>query len=157
RLGDAAQALLRDDLVVPPARERMRAVGPEDPLYALRRYYLPEPQIALGRALRGVASAAIDISDGLIADLGHLCKASGVGADVDLDLVPCAPDCAPERAATCGDDYELCFTVSPARRPQLGGLPARVTVIGAIHEGAGVTIRRGDQVVRVDAGGYLHF
>ena len=59
-----------------------------DANYLLRRYYLPEPRIALGRALRGIATAAIDVSDGLVADLGHICAASGVAGVVDLDAVP---------------------------------------------------------------------
>ena len=67
--------------------------------YLVDRYQLPSPRLSLGLALRGLATAAIDISDGLVADLGHLCGASGVGAAVDLGRVPVSPAAAPDHAA----------------------------------------------------------
>jgi thiamine-monophosphate kinase len=78
----------------------------------------PTPRVALGRALRGIATACIDVSDGLLADLGHVCTASGVGARIDVDALPVSEllqACfSPQRRrilqATGGDDYELCFT-----------------------------------------------
>ncbi|HET8551846.1 MAG TPA: thiamine-phosphate kinase [Gammaproteobacteria bacterium] len=79
------------------------------------RYLYPQPRVAEGQALRGYATAAIDISDGLLADLGHLVEASGVGADIELARIPTAPEADPQTALTGGDDYELCFTVAPAR------------------------------------------
>ena len=94
--------------------------------YPLRRYYLPEPRLALGRALRGLATAAIDVSDGLVADLGHLCAASGVAGAIDLDAVPVVAGCTAAQAASGGDDYELCFTIAPQDRARLSGLPERV-------------------------------
>ena len=113
----------------------------------------PEPRVALGRALIGCAHAAIDISDGLLADLGHVCKRSGVGAVVDFDALPCAPDIRPlrdqEEVARAllagGDDYELCFTAPGDRREKIALLAARegvaLTRVGSIVEGAGVTVR----------------
>lgn len=89
------------------------------------RLDLPSPRLALGIALRGIASAAIDVSDGLAADLGHLCKASGTGARIESARLPLSP---PARAAladrpeliaallTGGDDYELLFTAPPSAR-----------------------------------------
>ncbi len=86
----------------------------------------PEPRLEAGRALRGIASAAIDISDGLIADLGHILSASGVGARVRLDHIPLSPAYDAMRPVTGwdaalsgGDDYELCFTVPAARVSEL--------------------------------------
>ena len=79
----------------------------------VKRYWMPTPRLALGSALRGIASAAIDISDGLSSDLDHLCRASGVGCDVDLNAVPLYPGTTALDAVSEGDDYELAF-VAPA-------------------------------------------
>jgi thiamine-monophosphate kinase len=84
----------------------------------LTRFYQPQPQIDAGIRLRNIASACIDISDGLVADLGHICKASGVRANIETALVPIHPELhqlwppnAVDWALTGGDDYQLCFTV----------------------------------------------
>lgn len=84
----------------------------------------PQPRVALGLALRGVASAAIDLSDGLLGDLGHVLAASGVGAEIDLPRLPCPPGVArlaPDWRLRCmlegGDDYELLFTAPPRTGP----------------------------------------
>ena len=83
----------------------------------------PTPRVEAGRALPNVANACIDVSDGLLADLGHVCAASGVGAEVELERLPASPALARFPAATRwpwqaggGDDYELCFSASPERR-----------------------------------------
>lgn len=88
----------------------------------LDRLNRPQPRVAAGLGLRGLASACIDLSDGLAADLGHLLTASAVGARIDLRRLPVTPayDCAFAQygwdlALACGDDYELCFTIPPAR------------------------------------------
>ena len=119
QLGGAAAALSRADLSSPPALSTLLAVTADDPRYPLRRYYLPEPRIELGRALRGLATAAIDISDGLVADLGHLCAASAVAGEIDLENVPVVAGVDRQLAATGGDDYELCFTIAPHDRNRL--------------------------------------
>lgn len=99
----------------------------------------PEPRVALGLALRGVASAAIDVSDGLLGDLSHVLRRSGVGATVDADAVPRSPDLAAQPLAlqrlctlSGGDDYELIFTAPEA---------ARVQVLDAARQ-AGVGVAR---------------
>jgi thiamine-monophosphate kinase len=111
-LGDAAAAL-----------RQWRAGGPIDP--ALRqRLDRPMPRIAAGRALAGIAHACIDISDGLLADLCHICRASGVGAGLDADALPasealraaCDAQTIRILQASGGDDYELCFTAPRAAR-----------------------------------------
>jgi thiamine-monophosphate kinase len=136
----------------------------------LERLHRPSPRLALGRALVGVAAAAIDISDGLLADLGHICEGSGVGAEVWPEGLPLSPGGRDWLAATDdwspllagGDDYELCFTVPPDRmaafEAQRAALPCPVTRIGEIRPGAGVHCRLGDgRSLRVTAGGYDHF
>ena len=103
----------------------------------------PAPRMALGIALRGFAGAAIDISDGLCQDLGHVLAASGAGARVDTRLVPLSPAlldvagaaAARDLALSAGDDYELLFTVAPDRLHRLRALTAAdaVTEIGVIE------------------------
>ena len=156
-LGGAAAALSRTDLNSPPDRETLYASAPGQSLYPLRRYYLPEPRIELGVALRSVASAAIDISDGLVADLAHLCRASGVAAEIDLDTVPVVAGVDARLAATGGDDYELCFTIAPGNRLRLRELPQQITVIGEIVAGTGVSVRSGGKSVLLQRGGFDHF
>lgn len=127
----------------------------------------PEPRIALGRALRGIATSCIDVSDGLLADLGHACVASGVGAQVDVDALPASPalrvafDAASlrELQATGGDDYELCFTAPAANRGDIQRLAAApVSRIGRIVADMGVQARDADGTAwRPQRSGYRHF
>ncbi len=138
---------------------------------AWTRLRRPTPRVEAGIALRGVASAAIDVSDGLVADLGHLCRASGTGARVGLALLPRSDELRESAgeaeswrlAATGGDDYELCFTVPPGRMELLeeraARLSCRVTEIGRIDSGAGVVCARPDGTLwRPRArDGYRHF
>ncbi|MDQ2780577.1 MAG: thiamine-phosphate kinase [Pseudomonadota bacterium] len=112
---------------------------------------LPLPRVALGMALRGHASSAIDLSDGLLGDLRHVLESSGVGARVDLDALPRSADLAAQPAAVqleCllagGDDYELLFTASPQQREAVmnAGAAADVTVTrcGTVEAEAGVRV-----------------
>jgi thiamine-monophosphate kinase len=156
-LGAAGLALARTDLA--QARDVATLLGcqPIDADYPLRRYWLPEPRLALGQALRDVASAAIDVSDGLVADLGHLCRASGVAAEIDLGKLPVAVGADARQAAVGGDDYELCFTIAPALRDRLAGLPESVAVIGQIAAGAGVRVCTDGREITLAEGGFRHF
>jgi thiamine-monophosphate kinase len=156
-LGGAGVALAHADLTHPPDVATLLSRRDGDADYPLTRYYLPEPRLALGRALRSIASAAIDVSDGVVADLGHLCKASGVGAEIELERLPLVAGADARMAAVAGDDYELCFTVAPAHADRLAALPEPVAVIGTIVAGAGVRVTEVGQVVEVGAGGYRHF
>ena len=151
-LGGAAAALDRADLANPPDMTALLGIAQDDPLYTLRRYYLPEPRLLLGRALRGIATAAIDVSDGLAADLAHLCSASGVAGSIDLDAVPVAIGSSVELAASGGDDYELCFTIAPGNQRRLGELPERVSVIGRIDAGSGLSLNSGGRPVKLPSG-----
>ena len=92
------------------------ARGEIDSSYLADRYRLPQPRLALGRALRGIATACMDVSDGLVQDLGHLCRASGCGAVLEGARVPLSPEARGADLAlliTGGDDYELLFAVPP--------------------------------------------
>jgi len=160
-LGDAAAGLQLISGVLPRP-------GPAalDPL--LMRLNRPTPRIEQGLVLRGRASACIDISDGLLADLGHVCTASGVGAEIDVDALPHSPalsamfDAAARRAFQLagGDDYELCFTAperdeaSVLRDMRHSGCAA--TRIGRIVSGAGVRDRNGI-LIDVPRSGWEHF
>jgi len=156
-LGDAAAALAQ-----------WRAGGAADP--ALRaRLDRPQPRVATGLALAGLAHCAIDVSDGLLADLGHVCEASGVGAEVSLDALPASPalrarfigDALHAVQATGGDDYELCCTADPGQADAIAALASAevgMTRIGRIVEGKGVRALRGDgSEWRPPQTGYAHF
>jgi len=116
----------------------------------LERYLWPTPRLAAGEALREWATSAIDISDGLLADLGHLREASGVGASLDIDALPLAEglldamgeDAARQAALTGGDDYELLVTLPAAHveqaRQRLAALGVPFTVIGECSNTLGV-------------------
>lgn len=137
----------------------------------LDRYRLPRPRVALGSALRGIARAAIDVSDGLIADLGHICETSRLGAEIDAATVPLSPEAAQALDAepelmrivlTGGDDYELLFTADSAMRDTVagiarsGGVP--VTRIGRVNAGSGIrVIGRDGQEMVLESPGFRHF
>ena len=132
----------------------------------VRRCLYAEPRVALGQALVGRATAAMDVSDGLLGDLAKLCLASGVGARIDLDALPVSPALATvhdrERCERYvlegGDDYELLFTLPPgADAGALAGAGVAVTCIGRIEGTAGVHCVRGGRDVPYAARGYDHF
>ena len=124
--------------------------------YLVERLNRPTPRIAAGLALRGHASACIDVSDGLLADLGHICVSSRVGADIEAALLPRSSalldlfddSTSREFALSGGDDYELCFTVPPqyvaAVQADLAKLGCGATRIGRIVQGEGVRVRDGE-------------
>ena len=136
-LGDATLAVA--------ARNKKITLTKSQWLAASRRLDKPTPRVALGAALRGIASSAIDVSDGLLADLGHICERSRVAAALELSALPRsrlmralgAEQAVAQRALLSGgDDYELCFTAPPARRAAVLRASARtrvpVTRIGRI-------------------------
>ncbi len=135
--------------------------------FLIQRYRLPQPRVELGMALRGIAHAAIDISDGLVADLGHVLETSGLAAVIHTDRIPLSRAAAGQRGAleaalAGGDDYELLFTAHPEQRPAIEaigrqlGLP--LTPIGRTHEGRDLKIVDADgRPVTVERGGWRHF
>jgi thiamine-monophosphate kinase len=135
---------------------------------AARRLHWPEPRVELGERLRGLARAAIDVSDGLAGDLGHLLERSQVGAVVEYERIPraaafqSAKDLERDCVLSGGDDYELIFTAPPSRRDVIEALgrelALRLTRIGAIESGAArLVIRDGAGNVVPHGGGYDHF
>jgi thiamine-monophosphate kinase len=129
----------------------------------LRRYLRPAPRIEVGRSLTDLASAVIDVSDGLVGDLGKLLDASGVGAELDVDAAPISSalaasfdeDKCRHFALTGGDDYELCFTSSLPVAEEVAGIP--VTAIGTITTQPGLVCYDSNGVVEIDDSGYRHF
>jgi thiamine-monophosphate kinase len=156
-LGDAAWAL-----------QQLKAAGTVD-AFALERLNRPEPRVALGELLAGVAAAAIDISDGLLADLGHILDASHCGATLWPERLPASASLQSlprdQRQAyqfSGGDDYELCFSVAPERRAELEELLQRhaiaVAEIGAIEAQPGLRCRYADgRIVTPSRHGFDHF
>lgn len=156
-LGDAAAALAQ------------RRTGEIDaPLRA--RLDRPTPRIAAGLGLTGLATACIDVSDGLLADLGHVLKASSVGAEIEASALPASPalraafDEEARRAQQLGggDDYELCFTAPPSRHDEIAAALAAcevaAAVVGRIVDGPGVRVLAADgRVIDSPRGGYQHF
>jgi thiamine-monophosphate kinase len=139
--------------------------------HLVRRFQLPEPRTSLGPSLIGVASASLDVSDGLLADLGHIAAASAVRVVVEAERVPLSPALialwpqAKERivrAVTAGDDYEIAFTAPPSSRATIVAASARaglpVAEIGRVETGQGVALLdNGGQEIPVDRRGYVHF
>ncbi len=135
--------------------------------FLLDRYRLPQPRVGL--ALAGIASAAMDVSDGLVQDLGHICRASGLAAELRADRVPlshAARTAGPAWLETCltgGDDYELLLAVPPARTDALRAEAARagmtVTRVGHFHSGPPEVMLRlsGGEALAVSKGGWSHF
>lgn len=162
QLGDAGLALLalQQELRLPkPDREAV-----------LRRLDRPQPRLAAGRALRGIASAAIDVSDGLAADLGHILEASGVGATVQAERLPISEPVRrwlPQAGGwvlplSAGDDYELCLTVPPSRQAAAEAAGAQagceLTWVGTIDARRGLRCNLDDGTdITPSAGGYRHF
>jgi len=148
-----------------------RELAPEHRAALAARFQLPDPRTELGPRLAGVAHAMIDVSDGLLADLGHICETSGVAATVELPLLPLSPAAqaavATDEAmrvllATGGDDYELLFAAPPdagsaiAELAQSLDLP--ITEIGAIETGAGVRlVDAAGREIAVEIKGWRHF
>ena len=117
-------------------------------LALLSRYHFPQPRLSLGQQLAGCASSAIDISDGLLADLGHILDASGAGARIDTGRIPMMAELvalkgenARDLALGAGDDYELCITIPPETFGTLDDSVAReLTVIGKITSEPGLQL-----------------
>ena len=141
-----------------------------DAAKVLPALYLPMPRVELGIALRGIAHSAIDISDGLLGDLGHILRRSQVGATLEFATLPTLPvvqtylheAVARECVLAGGDDYELCFTASPNQRDTVLAAAAEsdltVTRIGRITAESGLTVMDADgQAMSIERTGYDHF
>lgn len=156
-LGDAGRGL-----------ELLNDVNPSR--FLIERYEFPTPRIALGEALRGLASAMVDVSDGLLADAGHVARASQCLIELDRHALPISAPLlesaglalATRYALTAGDDYELCFTCPQGKRDELIAFSQKhdvpVTQIGRVKTGVGIQIVDEDgAVVPSPESGYRHF
>lgn len=134
------------------------------------RYYLPTPRIALGIALRDIASAAADISDGLVADMGHIAETSAVSIAIEAEKVPLSEASGQLLAAgkvdieallTGGDDYELVFTVPAEKESKVQEISKQLelplTRIGMVESGEGVRVVQNGQPLYFSKAGYQHF
>ena len=152
-----------------------RGLLPLEPerLAALAEHYrTPMPRTVFAGAIRDLATASVDVSDGLIADLGHVAEASGVGIEIDLELLPLSlaghawfdgrvdPEAALTLLATGGDDYEIAFTAraadESALRREAERRHLRLTRIGQVTKGRGVSARYGGRAVEVRKTGWTH-
>lgn len=162
-LGDSAAGLAI-------LQNRLQVTDPQDRALLLARHLRPHPRVLQGQGLRDLASAAIDISDGLISDLGHILKASECGARINLDSIPLSsalsaqtdPEQALRWALSGGEDYELCFTVPEINRGALdvalGHLGADYTCIGQIGpQSEGLRFLRDDAAIELPWRGFDHF
>jgi thiamine-monophosphate kinase len=161
-VGDAALALAY--------LKRQVVLAPHDAAALLPRLHMPAPRVKLGQKLLGVAHSAIDISDGLVADLGHILAASEVGVEIGFDALPLsagvqaylAQPAAREAVLAGGDDYELCFTAAPKHRAELETLgrrlKLRLTRIGAITRKKGLHLHDAQgRAVTWEHKGFDHF
>jgi thiamine-monophosphate kinase len=151
-------SVLRGQLAADPvAREFLR-----------RRFEYPQPRLELGTALRGLASACIDVSDGLYVDAQRLLRASGVAAQLDLESLPIsaalrevAGAAAWQRVLDGGEDYELCFAASAGHAAPIAAAAARaatvVTRIGVLESGGGITLKSRNSVMQFSPLGFDHF
>ena len=159
QLGSAAMALKKyfsEDSIIPAELENALLA--------------PEPRVQLGQLLTGLATSCIDISDGLLADLGHVCDASACGAEIHLEKLPCHPLVTGEIQTSGnwelplsgGDDYELCFTIPPSLKAKFEEITRdsdlQLTQIGKITESARVEVfDESGKIVDLVKHGYTHF
>jgi len=161
-LGDAALALAHLKNHVELTVDELAACAP-----ALHQ---PQPRISLGLALRGIANSAIDISDGLLGDLGHILDASKMAAEIDFSVLPVSTvlrayvpqSLGMQCVLSGGDDYELCFTAPVMHHAEILGISARLalplTRIGSIVAGRGCAMHDASgKLIDVEAAGYDHF
>ena len=157
-VGDAALALAHLQGHIALSETQFAACAP--------RLHQPQPRVALGLALRGLANSAIDVSDGLLADLGHILDASQVGAEIEIEALPVSRLLLEQEqqrlALSGGDDYELCFTVPAVRRAEVERISAQLalplTRIGKIVAGQGCIVHdAAGNPLDIEVGGYDHF
>lgn len=136
--------------------------------YLAGRYWYPEPRLKFAQSATSLITAACDISDGLLADLGHICRASGVGAKLQAENLPLSDalrtfsqSMSREMALSGGDDYELCITANPDVVPKLkkiaDSLDVRLERVGTIVEGTEVSCFDESGPFQPTKNGYLHF
>ncbi len=161
-LGAAAVGL---DICLQQNQENYACLSEQDRQQAVKMLNYPQPRIKEGLALKRIAHAALDLSDGLIADLGHILKASAVGAELFLEQLPLAASLACmdkhqawEKALGGGDDYELCFTLAEQDWLEIKKNNPQFTAIGVITAEKGLRLLTGEgREYKTQSGGYDHF
>jgi thiamine-monophosphate kinase len=160
-LGDARLAL--------EVLQNKRTLAPDLLTKASKRLHRPEPRVALGLALRGIASAAIDVSDGLLGDLGHLLNQSSLSATLFADDLPFGEallsqtiDTRYALAFNGGDDYEICFSAAPDQHQAVisagHSSQTRVTCIGRLNKGSGIHVQdHQGKIISADNQSFDHF
>ncbi len=125
----------------------------------VKKFLQPKVHTLLGKNLRSIATSCIDISDGLLGDLGHICQRSNLGAKIDLDLIPY--EGFYKDALTWGDDYELCFTVPKNKESKLNKLLSKLKLkkfkIGEIVKGKGIKVVQDNKEIKLNRKSYNHF
>jgi thiamine-monophosphate kinase len=132
------------------------------------RFEFPTPRVALGQALRGIASACIDVSDGVYVDASRLLAASGCAATIEIERLPLSSALrrtlggeAWRSALSGGEDYELCFAAAPDQAGALAAIAQQtgqaVTCIGTLHRGSGLALQMAGSVMQFSASGFDHF
>jgi thiamine-monophosphate kinase len=172
KIGDAiwvSGTLADAALGLAAVQHKAAGLSAEHRQFVIDRLNYPSPRVELGLALRGLAHAAIDLSDGLAGDLGHILQQSQVGATLALNNLPLSSalqtlphEQAWQLALSGGDDYELCFTAPAAHTAKIQqiakDLALPLTQIGVIEQQAGLRIRSADgKIHTIDAKGYQHF
>ena len=137
---------------------KKKNISQEEKKY-LKRFLKPKVHTSLGKNLQNIATSCIDISDGLLSDLGHICNQSNKGAEINIESIPHTGSF--EEALTWGDDYELCFTVPQRREKKINdlakSLKIKITNIGKITKSKGIKIYNEEKRVYLKQKGYNHF
>ena len=163
-IGTAGLGLLikQQSINIPPA------LKDEIPNY-IRKLECPEPRVEVGLALRAIATAVIDVSDGLAADLGHILQASDVGAEINLENIPVTKgfDLLKDQLSqwqqplTAGDDYELCFTAPPSHQTKIQAIAEKtqtpINPIGVITENKSIQCLYNGELIPLELKGFEHF
>lgn len=146
-----------------------RSLNADDIANCLQALNAPTPRIALGLSLRGIATSNIDISDGLLADLGHILRASNFGATLNLEAIPCIEvlktsiqnPITQNYVLAAGDDYELCFTAPKSARNIIESIAQQincpVSLVGEIHTGNDLKVMYQNQQLNISKKGFDHF
>lgn len=163
-IGDAALGLMA-------LRGALLDISPDTESYLVGRHRLPEPRMTVGLGLAGVASACVDVSDGLVQDMGHIAAASNVSIEIEMNAIPLSDAARAvlekdpanmETVLSGGDDYELAFTVPAGFDAALSALSKKTAIsigcIGRVKEGSGVSVRSPEGLdVTPKKGGFQHF
>jgi thiamine-monophosphate kinase len=148
---------------------RAEAAGtPAEAAWLQQRFEFPTPRVALGQALRGIASACIDVSDGVSIDATRLLAASGCAATLEIERLPLSQALrqvlgtqAWRSALTGGEDYELCFTAAPGQADTIAAIAERtgqaLTRVGSLHPGRGLALTMAGSVMQFSPSGFDHF